>query len=124
MSEPFDLDAYLGGPFTFTFDGQEYSLPPDVSWNASELLANGKPEEALHELLGDDQWQRLEDSPKVFGPRSFTGLVDRYMAHLGLREGEAEASPPSSEPTGEQLRQTSSGSTTSTSPGSSMVLTG
>ena len=124
MSEPFDLDAYLGGPFTFTFDGQEYSLPPDVSWKASDLLASGDPKGALRELLGEEQWQRLDASPKSFGPRSFTGLVDRYMKHLGLSEGESEASPPSSANTAGPSKPTFSGTTEPTSGGSLTVLTG
>jgi hypothetical protein len=110
----FDLDAVLGEPFTFTFDGEEYALPVDVDWETTKLLTAGEPEEALHRLLGDDQWSRLEESPKVFGTRSFTKLLDAYMEHLGLRDvGESSASSPSSVNTAEQSRRTFSGSTES-----------
>ena len=120
----FDLDAVLGLPFTFTFDGEEYTLPPDIEWSTTQTLTEGKPDVALRRLLGEEQWQRLEDSPKVFGTRSFTAVLDAYTEHLGLRMGEAEASPSSSENTDGQSRRTSSGTTESTSGGSLTVLTG
>jgi hypothetical protein len=120
----FDLDAVLGLPFTFTFDGEEYELPVDVPWNVSELLSEGKPEEAFRLLLGPDQWQRLDDAPKVFGPKAFTAVLGAYMEHLGLREGESQASPSSSNDTDGQSRPTSAATTAPISAGSLTVLTG
>jgi hypothetical protein len=124
MSEPFNLDAVLGEPFTFTFDGAEYVLPVDVPWDVSQLLNDGKAQDAMRILLGDDQWRRLEESPKTFGTRSFVEVVGAYMKHLGLREGESEASPSSSNGTDGQLRPTSSATTTPTSAGSVTVRAG
>jgi len=124
MSEPFNLDAALGDPFRFTFCGEEYSLPPDITWAAGDLLSDGKIQEGIRELLGEDQWARLQEAPQPFGTRSFTAVLTAYNAHLGLDSGESEASSPSSADTVGQSRRTSSASTAPTSAGSLTVLTG
>ncbi len=120
----FDLDATLGLPFTFTFGGETYTLPPDVDFATLELLDNGKLDDGFRRLLGAEQWERLEASPSTFGMRAFTNVFNAYMAHLGIDAGKSAASPDSSASTVRQSKPTSSGTTPPRSPGSVTVLTG
>jgi hypothetical protein len=115
----FDLDAALGLPFTFTFGGEEYTLPPDVDLAAVTALQDGHPDVAIRHLLGDAQYERITASASVFGARAFTSLMSEYMRYLGISSGESEASSESSPNIGEPSRPTSNVSTESTSSPSS-----
>jgi hypothetical protein len=112
----FDLDAALGLPFTFTFDGQEYTLPPDVDFDTITALQSEHLQDAFAGLLGPEQWQRLDASPKVFGARAFTAVMKEYLTHLGLGMGESSASPPSVQNTPVPSRRTFSDTTDTASP--------
>lgn len=120
----FDLDATLGLPFTFTFGGDTYTLPSDVDMAALQALRAEEPEKALQAMLGDEQWQRLQESPAVFGVRAWSKLIDAYFTHLGLRNPESGASSDSSKSTAGPSNPTFSGSTESPSRGSVTALTG
>lgn len=119
-----DLDALLGLPFTFTFCGEEYSLPPDVDFQTLDELQAGHPDEAFRRLIGEEQYARLQAAPGTFGARAFTEVLQAYVTHLGLRSPESSASSDSSVSTATPSRLTSSGTTAPRSPGSATVLTG
>lgn len=84
----FDLDAVIaegaGDPFTFTFDGDVYAMPADFDLRVIPLMSTGDMLGTLRQLLGDEQMDRLESSPKTFGVRAFYATLDAYVRHLGL----------------------------------------
>lgn len=120
----FDLDALLGLPFTFTFCGEEYTLPPDVEFATIDELQAGHPDAAFRRLIGEDQYARMKAAPGTFGARALTAVLEQYMIHLGLREGESEASPDSSQNTPAPSRPIYSVTTAHPSPGSVTAHTG
>ncbi|HEX4399659.1 MAG TPA: hypothetical protein VH136_18615 [Trebonia sp.] len=73
-AEPFQLDgaAKPGAPFTFTFRGLGYVLPPVQSWPITimTMLSNGLVEQALADLLGEERAQRLADDGMTVGHMS------------------------------------------------------
>lgn len=91
-----NLDAIAnevkGTPFTFTFDGELYTLPPSVDFVAAAALASGDYYGGLHRLLGEKQWSRLVASPQVFSQAQFNALLTAYRDHLGIALGESPAS--------------------------------
>lgn len=93
---PFDLDAVASEaarePFTFTFGGDTYTLPPDVDLRIIGSLTSGDITDALRRMLGEEQWKKLEASPAVLTSDRFSALLNAYLAHSGLNVGEASAS--------------------------------
>lgn len=85
----FDLDAVLadGEPFSFTFGGQEYTLPADPPLTVPPLLRAGLDAEAVELLLGAEQWERLSAADPALGMKGATALLVAYQAHLGLAPG-------------------------------------
>lgn len=96
MGEVFDLDAVAAEstktPFRFTFGGEEYELPPVMDLRIVTSLVSGQMDDAMHRLLGAEQWRRLQASPAMFTNERFTALLNAYMAHTGTDMGEASAS--------------------------------
>lgn len=98
----FDLDAVIAErdaqtPFTFTFDGTEYSMPSDIGVDVLDLLSEGQVGPALQNLLGAEQWKQISDSPKVLGVAALSSLVEAYVQHVGVGDvGESSASTGSS----------------------------
>lgn len=121
MSEPFDLDALErdtnAEPFTFRFDGQDYTLPPILDMRAAAHLQEGRLSDCLRTLLGPEQWRRLVEAQATFGFQHLNALLDKYAQHLGMDLGNLEASSRSSLPTRAPSRPTSSGTTRLTSAG-------
>jgi hypothetical protein len=69
IAEPglYDLDAAAAAvlaearPFEFTFRGENFSIPAQVTWPLETLakIGTGDIETALSELLGEAEYQRL-----------------------------------------------------------------
>lgn len=112
-----DLDALVeedepGEPFGFTFDDYDYELPPEMDIRAVAAIASGRLDDGLRMLLGPDQWQRLQDSPKVLSSKTLTRLFEAYAAHTnGVSVGESSASTGSAKNTGRPSKRTSNAST-------------
>lgn len=117
----FDLDAVLDEgdertPFTFTWDGEEYELPPERDIRAVAAIAAGRLYVGLEALLGTEQWGRIQASPKLLTAAKLRSLLDAYAAHIdGLTSGESSASSGSSKSTARPSKRTSKGNTASRS---------
>lgn len=117
----FDLDAVLAEeaeqpPFTFTFDRHKYSLPATPDVRAIAAITAGRLDEGLRLLLNPDQWQRIQDSPKVLTATALGKVFDAYIEYGdGLTVGESAASTRSSKSTARPAKRTSKGSTGSAS---------
>jgi hypothetical protein len=99
VTDPLDLDAIAndGEPYRFKFGGEDYEMPPDIDLTSIALLDSGDPERALERLLGEEQWQRMVESPAAFGIRQLKALLQGYSQHLGMDSlGGSLASPGSS----------------------------
>jgi hypothetical protein len=103
-TQNFDLDKVLAErkktpPFQFTFDGERYVLPgrPDV--RAAAAMSAGRLDDGFRLLLGPDQWDKLQASPKVFDDDALITLMEAYQAHSGEDLGEFRASTNSSSTT-------------------------
>jgi len=94
---PFDLDALRreaeGEPFYFTFDGDDYELPPQPDFRVATAASAGRLEEMLERLLGEEQWERLAASPAPFTRDQLEALLEAYGEHLGIDMGNSAASP-------------------------------
>jgi hypothetical protein len=111
-------------PWEFDFDGDRYSLPPDFDMRAAAKLTNGDLHGALEMLLGAEQWQRLQASPKIFSLEELGKLLQSWASDIGVDLGEFTASPPSSRRTVTPSKRTSNGSTASRSRTSSRSRSG
>lgn len=112
-----DLDALeaeeTDAPFTFKFDGVEYTMPHDIDVRAIAKLDAGLLNEALGILLGAEQWASLNRSPKVFGSKAFQKLLAGYFDHVGIDMGKSSGSTGSSSSTVGPSKRTSPGGTAS-----------
>lgn len=115
MADVFDLDAVAAEseaePFPFKFGGDVYELPAHIDLRASVAWAEGHILDAFTLLLGEDQWQQIQDSDAVLDDNQFLALMDAYQKHLGLRAGESKASSRSSRSTARPSKRTSQGTT-------------
>jgi hypothetical protein len=107
------------GTWPFDFDGHRYHLPSDFDWRAANALTKGDIELGLELLLGDEQWQRMQASPKVFGVKAIVNMLNAYATDIGVDLGEFQASSASSKRTVAPSKRTSNGSTGSRSRASS-----
>lgn len=121
----FDLDAVIAEeqatvePFEFTFAGATYTLPGVVDVPAIAQFTRGEIDSAMRRLLGDNQWQRIIDSPVVLSQNALVALMGEYAERSGGASlGELSASTGSSKNTGRPSKRTSSGSTKRASAGS------
>jgi hypothetical protein len=105
-------------PWEFEHDGDVYVLPSDFDVRVAAKLTTGDLDGALRQLLGPEQWQRLEASPAVFGMRKLSAVLQAWAGDIGVDLGEFVASPPSSKRTVTPSKRTSNGSTASRSRGS------
>lgn len=109
----FDLESILDDnedrePFTFTWDGEEYELPPVRDMRAVGAIAGGRIYDGLLLLLGPEQWARLQNSPRVLSSKRMRALLDAYNQYVdGLSSGESSASSGSSKNTARQSTRTS-----------------
>lgn len=113
-----------GDAWEFEFDGERYELPNDFDMRAAAMLTSGDLRGALELLLGPDQWDRLNASPKIFGLNALGQMLQAWCADIGVELGEFMASPPSSRRTVAPSKRTSNGSTASRSRTSSRTRKG
>jgi hypothetical protein len=104
-----------GECWEFDFDGERYELPGDFDMRAAGALADGDLNGGLRLLMGDEQWDRLCQSNKVFGVRAMTDLLNAYCEGIGVDLGESVAPSRSSRRAVAPSKRTSNGSTGSTS---------
>jgi hypothetical protein len=78
MSIPFRLDdaGKMGRPFTFTFRGTPYTMPPLGAWpiTVMEQVMGGRMREAIAVLLGEAAADRLTADGMTVG--HMTALFD------------------------------------------------
>lgn len=122
MSQPFDLDAAVGGqvgqPFTFTWGGKRFELPPAMSLPVDRLLRmislidgidNVKPEE-ISEILGlliDDETLASLSAARPMSVDALMRLVGAWVSDQGDALGKSSASPRRSASTARPSKQTS-----------------
>lgn len=117
----FDLDSVLDEdeerePFTFSWDGDDYELPPVRDMRAVGAIAAGRIYDGLLTLLGPEQWTRLQNSPRVLSAKRLRALLDEYGKYIdGLNSGESSASSNSSGSTAGRSKRASKRTTKSTS---------
>jgi hypothetical protein len=112
--EALDREA-TGDGWDFEFDGEVYTLPSDFDMRAAIALTTGALEEGLRILLGQEQWERIDASSKVFGMRELRRMLAAYCTEIGVDLGEFGASSGSSRRTVAPSKRTSNGSTGSRS---------
>ena len=87
MSEVFDLDALEADatkePFRFRHGGEEFELPFDPDILTVDLFSTGQIAEPLRQLLGVEQYARLDANPTPFGASKFMRLMQAYQEHIG-----------------------------------------
>lgn len=121
----FDLEAAIAeaegseGPqpdWPFTFDGHEYVLPGQMDIRAIAAISNGRLDDGLRLLLGTEQWDAIQASPKLFSSAMLEKLFEAYTAYTnGSDVGESSASTGSSKSTVRPSKPTSNASIKSTS---------
>lgn len=117
----FDLDAWISDrfassePFTFTFGGEEYELPPQPDPRAAALFDTGQYGHSFALMLGPEQHRKFMASSAPLTRDAVIEVLRRHAAHAGASLGESSASSDSSENTGKRSRPTSNSSTDETS---------
>lgn len=110
-----DLDALVneakGVPFQFKFGGDVYDLGSHMDVRAATLMAKGEVDGAMRILMGDEQWQRMMDSPQLLTVEAFIAIFNGFAAHSGVDLPNSSASASSSSSTAEPLRPTFNGTT-------------
>jgi hypothetical protein len=104
----------------FTFDGDDYTLPSDFDMRAMAAFTGGRLDDAFRILLGPEQWQRMQASPKTFGYSQFEALMKTYSSAIGVDLEKAQASASSSPSMPTLSKPTSPASTASDSLTSSL----
>jgi hypothetical protein len=106
--EPFDLDAAVAEaeasrspddrkpPFRFMWDGAEYTVSAEVDQAVVALLTSGDVRDAkngLRRFLGDEQWRRLVESPKLFGDAALSAMFNQWAQYVaGVDMGNSSGS--------------------------------
>jgi hypothetical protein len=95
-----------------------FTIPPEADWpdTVGEPFEQGDLPKAFRILLGEEQWAELHRHPETPEVGDWIDLEAWLAAQQGLKtQGEDEAPNDSSNGTAPPLKQTSSGTTTSTS---------
>ena len=108
-----------GEPFDFEYRGEKYTLPREFSLDMTEAVGDLPARDSipgLRVLLTALLAEQAERFPvgSMTG-EDLLGLFDAYFEHTGIRLGESETSPSSSQSTARPSKQTSKRSTASTS---------
>ena len=115
----FKLDSYEreanAEPFEFEFDGDVYTLPPDFDMRHASLFTEGRVLDGLEAILGAEQWERLNASPKILSVNRVNDLLEAWCEHIGVEVGESPASSRSVRRAAARSKPTSNGSTASRS---------
>lgn len=101
--------------FEFEFDGDTYTLPPDFDMRHAAMFTGGDVLGGLEAVLGTEQWERLDSSPKVLSIKRVNALLEAWCEHIGVELGESTASSRSSRRAAARSKPTSNGSTASRS---------
>jgi hypothetical protein len=103
-------------PFDFDFDGTNYTLPIEVDVRIFARAPETSLAELFRQLLGEEQWQKIDASPSMLTNDMLVKLFDSYTRHqTGATVGESAASANSLKSTARPSKRTSNGSTKSTS---------
>jgi len=105
-AEHFDLDAAVRAaqgeaeavPFRFTYGGEDYEIPAPATWplTAMSVLSSGDLPRALAQLLGPDQFARLEASGITLGGiNALFEAVGQASGLGGLPNSSAQPQPAS-----------------------------
>lgn len=99
-----DVDAIMAErvekpPYVFRFGGEIYNLPPRADFRAIAAMSQGELDKAMRLLMGQSQWERLQDAEAVFTDETLKVVMDGYQAHMGEDLGESKASTRSSKNT-------------------------
>lgn len=117
----FDLDAWVadqlnaGQPFTFTFGGVDFELPPEPDPRTAALFDAGLYNEAFRRMLGEDQYRKFIATDAPLTRDAILEIIRKHAEHAGASLGESSASSGSSKPTARRSKRTSNGSSPSTS---------
>lgn len=110
-----DLDALVneakGVPFRFKFGGDVYDLGSHMDVRAATLMTKGDIDAAMRILMGNEQWQRMMDSPQLLTAEAFVAIFNGFAAHSGVDLPNSSDSASSSPSTAEPSKQTSNGTT-------------
>lgn len=103
--------------YTFTFGGEEFSIPVDPPWGFIEAMFTGDRYQSsflgVRAILGEQYERWISHRPDV---EDGNALVEKALELYGFRdEGESLASGGSSSRSSSRSRRTSNGSTRSTS---------
>lgn len=120
-SDVLDLDALIREAeaadtrphFRFKFDGYEYDLGTNMDVRAVALMAAGDLDGAMRKMMGDAQWQRLLDSPKMLTTPAYIAILNGFAAYAGVDLPNLSGSTDSSTSTAGQSKPTSNGTTAS-----------
>ncbi len=93
----FDLDAARAARTeatkeenTFTFEGETYSIPPEIPWKAWKALVRNKTDECMAEVLGKDNWAQITEDAST---EDVNALLDHMLETWGLKgDGEEKDS--------------------------------
>lgn len=114
---PYHVDAIAReadpNPWEFEFGGETYTLPSDLDMRAMAALNGGRLDDALRILIGPEQWERMQASSYVFGPKQLNDLMQTYLSDLGIDLGKPLPSTDSSPNTPTPLRRTYNATTAS-----------
>ena len=93
----YDLDAALAErnekpAFTFRFGGADFTLSADPDVRALAAFSGGRIDDALRQLLGATQWQKMQDIEATLDTEALKGLLEAYGSHAGINLGESPAS--------------------------------
>ena len=124
QQQPYVLEAIQReadpNPWPFVFDGETYYLPSDWDIRAMAAFTGGRLDDAFLILLGDEQWQRMQASPRIFGAAQLEALMTSYSQAIGVDLEKALRSGQSSAPRPPRSKPTSPGSTRRASQTSSL----
>jgi hypothetical protein len=89
-AEPFDLDAAMeavladSAPFPFTYKGNTYTVPAQVTWpiDALSALARGELDKTLDTLLGEEAFQKLTADGITVG--ALNALFEEMAKQAGM----------------------------------------
>lgn len=88
----FDLDAVMAEEskgkkqYTFQFDGETYKLPPVMDLRSVAAISGGRLDDGLRQLLGQEQYDRMNASEAVFTLAALEALFDDYIRWTGGEE--------------------------------------
>lgn len=101
--EVFDLDAIKPRdrkePFQFRFGGEVFTTRDPMEFNIVAMRGVMEdPAENLAAMLGEEEWNRLENLDAVFTLEHADAMATAYFKHHGIDPGKSPGSQKSSRP--------------------------